>query len=123
MPSLIVFLLALALFCLAFFFSGIISNCKNLLAISRRAFDTIRNKSLNDRSKEKIVQAASLDMLKQTFALLTKIIFTLGLTITPMLAADALHIVSFEQSSHFALRIDVLVVTSVLIVSFLAIKP
>ena len=120
--ALIVYLFALLLFCLTFYFSGILKNCRDLLSIIWQAFGTIADNSLDDQKKEKLVQAASLGMLTKTLILFLKVIIILGFTLAPFLAADSLNIVSFEDSSQFALRFDVLLITTLPIMIFLVIK-
>lgn len=109
----ITYCLAVFLFCLAFYFTKLVTTCSEIIGITQRALATITDNSLDDAEKEKATKVAALTILKNSFLLVFKIVITFGATILPLLLADFTEIASFSETSKFALRIDVLLITTI----------
>ncbi len=107
------YLASVVLFSLAFFFTRISRTISQVLSISRDSFLTITDSGLDDDAKEKAVQRAAIDMLRQFGCLLFKVA-AIGLaTLMPPFVADAANLASFKDISSFSLRWDVLLVTTI----------
>ncbi|MBV1915446.1 MAG: hypothetical protein KUG72_08670 [Pseudomonadales bacterium] len=115
---LIIYCLAVILFCAAFYFTHMLNECKTIIAIGNDSFAMMNNKDLNDDTKEQFIQASAIKMLKSSFMLLIKIVITLGITVLPLLLADITEIADFSETSHYSLRIDVLLITTVVVTLF-----
>lgn len=122
MFSFIVLICALSLFCASFHLLNILTTIKSLLEISRNAIGVISDKDLDDATKEKTTQQLALKMLRQTLSLFLKIIFTFSLTLLPFALADIAGMVKVEQSIQFALRLDVLFISTAFIFAIIYIK-
>ena len=111
----IIYSLSVILFCAAFYFTKLIITCNKVIEDSQDAIRIVSNKNLDDHAKEKLIQAAAIKMLKASFTLLFKILITLVLATIPLWIADVANVAPLSQTSEYALRIDVLVITTLII--------
>jgi len=85
--------------------------------ISREAVVVISSPDLDDAAKEKATQLAAVSMLKLNVVLIIKISIILCAAVAPILVADLLGYVTIEQVSSFSLRLDVLLITTVVVLT------
>lgn len=113
-----VYVLAVLAFCLAFYFLKIIPACVRLFNSSLSAIEVIANHYIDDHDKQKQVQTLGLNMLLQfVFLLLRVAILTISVAL-PFFVADYFSLVSLDDSMNYAMRVDVLLL-STLVVMFL----
>ena len=110
---LLIYGLAVILFCLSFYYTHLAKTCSEIVTIAKEAVTTVSDRSLDDAAKEKATQDAAINMLKNSFVLLFKIFITFALTLLPIWLADIAELADFDATSKFALRIDVLVITTI----------
>ena len=120
--SMLVFICAVAVFCLSFFYLRVVSVCNSALGLSKNAIKIITDKTLDDISKEKAIQKLALSMLKKSFSLFLRMMAVFLLTLIPFLLADTMDIVSYEKSSRFAMRLDVLFISTILILAIIFVR-
>lgn len=108
-----VYLITIVLFCLAFSLTRIVETAIESIDISRQAIKMMSATDLNDLAKEKFVQKAAIRMMKNCGFLVAKGCFTVMVVALFIWLADLTRLASMEEVSQFALRLDVLVVTSV----------
>ncbi len=111
----ITYCLAVILFCTAFYFTHILATCNKIISISRTSVTMISDANIDDDTKEKKIQAAAINMLKSSFILLVKLSIILSVTILPLWVADITGLAGFAETSRYSLRIDVLLVTTVVV--------
>ena len=75
----------------------------------------ISDANIDDDTKEKKIQAAAINMLKSSFILLVKLSIILSVTILPLWVADIAGLADFAETSRYSLRIDVLLITTVVV--------
>ena len=80
--------------------------------LARQAVATIIDKDLDDAAKEKETQAAAIDTLKNAFFLLMKLMVIFGAAAAPIWLADIAGIAELSEISAFALRLDILLITT-----------
>ena len=114
---LITYILAVVLFCVAFYLTYILKTVNQIIATSRESVSSITDKNLDDDAKEKLIQAAAIKMLKSSFFLLLKGLVILGVTILPLWLADIAGLADFSETSSYSLRIDVLIITTVVVMA------
>ena len=83
--------------------------------MARQAVTTITDNSLDDDAKEKAAKAAAVSIFRASFLLLFKIVITLGVTVLPIWLANVTGLASFPETSEFALRLDVLLITTIIV--------
>jgi len=120
----ITYCLAVFAFCIAFYFTRPLATCSQIFVIVNQAVKTIANKNIDDATKEKTTQGAAIDILKNSFSLLFKFSGIFGAAVVPVWLADISEIVEFSEINAFALRLDVLLITTFVAsaVVFLGIK-
>jgi hypothetical protein len=111
------------MFGLAFYMTRMIETAIDSIVVSRQAIEIMSDPDLGDLEKEKLVQKAAVGMMQNCGFLFLKGCITILAVGTPILFADLLQLASIEETSRFALRWDVLVLTSVgMIVPVMLIK-
>ena len=110
----ITYCLAVILFCVAFYFTKLLTTCKQIIVIALQAMTTITDVNLDDAAKEKATKAAAINMLKNSFSLVIKFLIIIGVTVLPLWLADVTGMVNFSVTSKFALRLDVLLITTII---------
>ena len=79
---------------------------------ARQATSSLTNPDLDDHAKEKIARSASWIMLKTGVAITLKGAFIIAITFLPFWLAHTLEIRTWEETTAFALRWDVLIATT-----------
>ena len=113
----IVYVLAVLLFALVFTLTRLPRNCTQALVIAEQAMSVITDRNLDDEAKESATQQAALKMLKQGGLITIKAVITLAATVLPVFVADAMALSSWQNTSEFAMRWDVLLVTTVVMLT------
>jgi hypothetical protein len=108
-----IYTLAVVLFSLSFFLLKILHTCRQIIAITLSAIEVMANHLLDDQQKQNKIQQSALGMLIQFLVLLVKGILVLGSVLLPFYAADYFSLVSIETSSKFAMRVDVILMTTI----------
>ena len=111
----ITYCLAVIFFCTAFYFTHMLTTCNQIITIAKTSVTTITDKNLDDAIKEKATQAAAVNMLKRSFFLLIKLAIIFCATVLPLWLADLAGLASFSDTSNFSLRIDVLLITTIIV--------
>lgn len=111
---LIVYILAVCLFTLAFIFLKLNKNFSLIVSVSRHAVSILNNKQLADITKETETQKAALQLFKQAALILLKSVIIISFTAIPFALADTLGIVSWGEATEFSLRADVLIYTLII---------
>lgn len=107
------YILAVTLFTLTFFYLKLNNNFYLVLNTSRCALTTLNNKQLADIEKETEIQKAALNLFKQAAIILLKSAVIITITMIPFWLADTFEIASWEETTTFSLRADVLIYTIV----------
>jgi hypothetical protein len=80
---------------------------------ARSVTSTLTNPDLDDDAKELAARSASLIMLKSGVSITAKGALTVGVTLLPFWLAHVLEIKTWQETSEFAMRWDVLIGTTV----------
>jgi hypothetical protein len=111
----ITYCLAVLLFCLAFYYTRLLATCSQVIVVAQQAVTTITDKNTDDDAKEEAAKAAAVSILKNSFILIFKIVITLGAAVLPLSLANITGLADFSETSEFALRLDVLLITTVIV--------
>lgn len=111
----ITYCLAVLLFCLAFYYTRLLATCSQVLVVAQQAVTKITDKNTDDEAKEEAAKAAAVSILKNSFILIFKIVITLGAAVLPLSLANITGLANFSETSEFALRLDVLLITTVIV--------
>ena len=109
----ITYCLAVILFCMAFYFTKLLATCNRIIITVQQAVTTITDKYIDDNAKEKAAKAAAVNIIKSSFLLLFKIVITFGTAVLPLFLADITGLADFSETSEYALRLDVLLITTI----------
>lgn len=107
----IVYVLAVTLFTIAFFLTRLPQSCSEAFSIARQSMMVMIDKKLDDDAKETVIQQAALKMLQHVGLIAVKSIVAFTATIIPIWLADVMALSSWQSSTEFALRWDVLLIT------------
>jgi len=107
-----VYVLAVLLLCTGFYFARLPDNTRQIARVAGTAYSTMTDGSLDDLAKEKEVQRCALEMLKLTVQLIVKLLVILLVTVFPVWLATTLGWFDMQTFTLFALRVDVLMVTT-----------
>lgn len=111
-----VYVLAVALFCLSFYYTRTVGTCRQVLSIARESTNVLTDGNLDDLAKENAIKKSAVNMVKQCFVLFFKLFIVLGATVLPLWLADVLQLAALDDTSRFALRWDVLLITTIAVV-------
>lgn len=109
------YVVAVVLFCIAFRFTGLISTAVAAFSISREGVNVMLDSSLDDLEKERGVQKAALGLMRSCVLLFFKGGVAFCAAVFPLWLGDFMGWVSMDKSIQFALRWDVIMITSVVI--------
>ena len=112
-----VYAVTVLLFCLAFRFTRLIPTAMQAVTIARQAVETMSTTSLDDFAKEKAVQQAALKMITNCGQLFIKGAAIVAAAVLPIWLADILKLATVHDTSQFALRRDVLIVTTIVVMA------
>jgi len=110
-----VYLTGILLFVLAFSFTRLSSSFGQVVAIAQQAIRAITDSQLDDHDKERAARHAGLQLLRQSTVITLKGAITVLCALFPFWLADVLALQPWEEAMTFALRWDVLLITTVLI--------
>jgi hypothetical protein len=82
----------------------------------RTALNVLADRAADDATKERATQRAAIGLLRQTVVIALKGAATVAVALLPAWGADALDLVSWEDTMAFSLRGDVLSVTTVALI-------
>lgn len=116
---LIVTALSVIAFIAAFELLGIVPKAREAIATSRQTAAVMGDKSLDDDAKEAAVQKAAGSLMKGFFGLLLRIIGILVAAYIPIFLANLLGLASEDAVLSFMLRIDVILITTVLVIAII----
>jgi len=85
------------------------------ISIYREAISTMKDDNFSDIEREKALQQASIRLLGSFFSILYRAVLTLGACFFPILVADWLELVKIEDVTVFLLRIDVILITTIVL--------
>lgn len=113
---LMIYVLSVASFCAAFFFSGFMKSGLESVSIMREAMAVVTNKTVSDSDKERMSRDAAARMFRLLIVILLKISICVGAALFPVLVADFVGFLEMDESRKFALRLDVILITSLVLV-------
>lgn len=108
-----IYFLSIALFCLTTHLSNVAQTVRESITISLQAIETVSDSHLDELDKERVVRNGAVKMIRNNGILLLKVGFTLVVAALPVWFADFMDLVSMEETGRFALRWDVIVLTTV----------
>lgn len=112
-----VYIAGIVLFVLAFSMTRLASSFGRVMAIARRATRTISDNQLDDHDKERVARQAAVQLLGQAGMITLKGAITVACALFPFWLADVLALQPWDEAMSFALRWDVLLITSVLMLA------
>jgi hypothetical protein len=92
--------------------TGLPESFGQVLNQARQIANTLTNPNLDDYFKEQAARSASWTMLKIGVVIAVKGALTIGAALLPFWLAHALEISAWTETTEFALRLDVLVGTT-----------
>jgi hypothetical protein len=110
-----VYILAVLLLCAGFYFAHLLDGVRQISKVAGAAYSAMTDASLDDLTKEKAVQRCAVEMLKRAMQLIVKLLVILLVTVFPVWLASFLGWIDLQSFKLFALRVDVLLVTTVAI--------
>lgn len=110
----IVGLVSILVFILAFRYSKLVSLAKNTMAETGKATSMLRDASIDDEEKERAVQRASLFLLKQSLLIISWSALVLAAPVAVIWLGDVVGIARHSDVSDFLLSWQVLFGTSVI---------
>lgn len=114
---LVVYVAGILLFVLAFRFTQLASSFGQVMAIVRQAIRVVTDSQLDDHDKERVARHAALQLFKQAALITLKGVITVICALFPFWLADALALQPWNEAMTFALRWDVLLITTALMVA------
>jgi hypothetical protein len=111
-----VYVLAVLLLCAGFYCAHLVEGVRHIAGVAGTAYSAMRDRSLDDLAKEKTVQRCALEMVKQTVRLSIKLLVILLAAAFPVWLANFLGWIDMQPFTRFALRVDVLLVTTAVMV-------
>lgn len=114
---LVVTALSVLAFLVAFGALGVVAKAREAITISRAAGQVMGDSGLDDDAKEAAVQKAALSLMKSFVGLLARIAGILLAAYAPIFAADRAGLASETAVLDFMLRLDVIVVTTVVVIA------
>jgi len=109
---LVVYVLAVLLLCAGFYFAHLVDSVQQVSKVARTAYSTMTDNTLDDREKEETIQNCAIEMVKQAVQLIVKLLVILLVTAFPVWLAGFLGWIDMDAFKLFALRVDVLLVTT-----------
>lgn len=108
--------LSIAIFICALRLFGVDRTAAGVLVTAQEAVAVLRENSLNDRTREKKLQHAALQLFGTFLSILIRSIFTFFASLVPIWLASAMGLVKIEDVTRYLSRWDVILTTTVLIV-------
>lgn len=111
--AILVSLLAVAGFALVLWKSGIVGVAKGALSGAMSGVSAMMDSELDDDAKERAVRSAGFGLIKSAFGVFWRFAAALLAAYLPILAADAIGLVSQDRMLSLMLRLDYIVIVSV----------
>lgn len=109
--------LSIAGFVLVFLASDLVGKSKRVFEISNQAMAVMRDPALDDEAREKAVQKASIQLFGSFFGLAFRFAAAIAGAVLPLWLADLSGWISLAESMAFLSRIDVLIITTVMMLA------
>jgi hypothetical protein len=117
------YVVALLLLAAGFYFARLNEHLRAITAAASKAFVIMRDAAADDLEKEKTVQSCALAMVRGAVTLTVRLAVILLAAAFPVWLASALGWLNMELFWHFALRADVLLIsTAVVLVPLFAMR-
>jgi hypothetical protein len=110
-------ILSVAVFVVAFKVTGIYSIALDAVTSVRKATGVIMDDSMDDNKKEILLKESSIHLLKRFVQITILAILILSLPVLVLLVFDALSIAPFQDVVDFLLRWEVILVTTVVVIT------
>jgi len=107
---------SIVIFISALHFFGVIRVATGVLTTAQSAFVSLRNDSLDDRTREKELQKATLKLFGAFFSILFRTMLTFFVSLAPIWVASLIGLVKIGDVIRYLSRWDVILISSVLIV-------
>ncbi|WP_424991088.1 hypothetical protein [Fluviibacterium sp. S390] len=107
--------LSVLCFIAAFQVLNLVPRARTAIATSRATAAVMGDKSLDEDAKEAAVQKAALSLMKNFLDLLIRGALTLVAAWVPIQAADMIGLKPADETMAFMLRLDVILITSVIV--------
>lgn len=111
-----VYVLAVLLLCAGFYFAHLLDSVRQIARVARSAQATMTNARVDDLAKEKAVQGYALEMVKHAVGLIVKLLVVFLVASFPVWLATALGWIDWQTFAQFAVRMDVLLGTTIVLV-------
>lgn len=108
--------LSIGVFICMFRMSGVMRVGTGVLVTVQGAVAAMRDDSLDEKTREKELQRASLQLLGAFLSILTRSVLTLLASLLPIWLGDLLGLVKIEEVISYLSRLDVITIATVLIV-------
>ncbi|MCD4811292.1 sulfotransferase [bacterium] len=105
-----VFICALRLF-------GVVRVAASVLVIAQKAVTFLRENSFDDRTREKELQHAALQLFGAFISILIRSMLTFLASLVPIWLASLMGLVKIDDVTRYLSRLDVIVITAVLIIA------
>lgn len=104
---------AVILFAVAFYYSNLVAVCRDAITLAQNAVGVMRDAHMSEEEKETAVQQASVKLLGRFFSILIRSLLVLLASALPIIFADQLGWVGSDAVIAWLSRIDVIVITCV----------
>lgn len=112
----VVYVVAVLLLCAGFYFAHLVESVRLITGLAGTAYSTMTDDSLDDMAKEKTVQNCAVEMMKQAVQLIVKLLVILLVAAFPVWLVGFLGWIEMDAFARFALRVDVLLITTAVVV-------
>jgi len=112
-----IYVAGVALFTVTFALTRLPESVRDVTNTARNALQSVTDRDLDEHEKESIAQQAGLKLLKYFGVVTVKGVVTVVAAVFPFWLADVLAIVPWSASVAFAVRLDVLGITTLVLVA------
>ena len=105
---------SICIFIGALWLFGVVRVSLGAITTARDAMTTLRDKNLDDETRERAVQRASLQLFSTFASIVVRSAFAFIASILPIWLADLMDLAPLDDVSQFLLRWDVIVIAAVL---------
>ena len=104
-------------FSLALYFTHIKNNIDHSMNCLRSAVGVIHDKTIEDDEKEKMIKQAGMEVMVDFLIISVKTFVIIIASVLPAIFADFSGITTFLELTNFALRYEVIVITTIVFVT------
>lgn len=108
---------AVALFCIAFRYSRLVTIASDVIALARRSAAIMVDAGLEDDTKERAVQDAAKRLFVRFFEITFRAAVVLAIPVAALFLLDAADLVSFERVVDLLLRWEVIAASTIAVVA------